>query len=147
MKMGLNDKIALAENELVKVLRKANRAIEDTEYFYKSGKVPDSYDVEHIPPFSERGQRAGYYNIQWSRYVDLRVYCWNMEGYGVDVREVDLEYTQSYSEWVILDLEKVRRTNAGFVGFNGLYAFCGELIAQYLDRQKAEEYEEENAQA
>ena len=132
MKMGLNDKITIAEEALVEVLHKANRAIEDADYFHNSGKVPEVDDVEYIPPFNERGQRAGYYNIQWSPYVDLRVYT----GHQGRVREVDFEYTHSYSEWVLFDLERKRRINDEFVGFNGLYAFCEELVAQYLDKEE-----------
>ena len=129
-----------AENELVKVLKKANQAIKDKEYLI-SGKVPDIYDVEYIPPFNELGQRAGYYNIHWALEVDLRVYCHNIEGYGVDVREIDLVFTKYSGARHILDLQKIWRTDLVFTGFNALYAFCGGLIAEYLDTQQAKEYE------
>lgn len=137
--MDLENLTLEAESELIKLSIRANQAVDENDF--DSGKVPDRHEVEYIAPFTERGQRAGYWDIHWTDNilttqgsVYLRVYCPHNSSRvsHYRVREVDLVYTKRTGEKVVLDLEHIWLTDTkGFVGFNGIYAFCEELINQF----------------
>jgi hypothetical protein len=115
----------LAEFELIKTLDAMDK-----------NDAPLDSAIEYVHPYTESGQRAGYWSIKLSDKVTLRAYC-SGDLDGFNVREIDFVYTSDADERHVLDLDHIWRTGArGYqyayqlTGFNTMYAMVADLISK-----------------
>jgi hypothetical protein len=111
----------LAEFELIKTLDAMDK-----------NDAPLDSAIEYVHPYTESGQRAGYWSIKLSDKVTLRAYC-SGDLDGFNVQEIDFVYTSDADERHVLDLDHIWRNGVDgyqYTGFNTMYAMVADLISK-----------------